>query len=42
MSGYTAVGYFHFRINDVALGFGIFLALSMSTLMLRRMSRANR
>jgi MFS transporter, LPLT family, lysophospholipid transporter len=42
MSGYTAVGYFHFRINDVTLGFGLFLAVSMSMLMLRKIPRAHR
>jgi MFS transporter, LPLT family, lysophospholipid transporter len=42
ISGYTAVGYLHFPINNVALGFGIFLAVGMSTLMLQRMPRGHR
>jgi LPLT family lysophospholipid transporter-like MFS transporter len=42
ISGYTAVGYIHFPMNDVALGFGIFLAVGMSTLMLQKMPRGHR
>jgi LPLT family lysophospholipid transporter-like MFS transporter len=42
ISGYTAVSYIHVAINDVALGFGIFLAVGMSTLMLQRMPRVHR
>jgi MFS transporter, LPLT family, lysophospholipid transporter len=42
IGGYTAVGYVHFAINDVALGFGILLAVGMSTLMLQRMPRGHR
>lgn len=42
IGGYTAVGYIHFPINNVALGFGIFLAVGMSTLMLQRMPRGHR
>jgi len=42
IGGYTAVGYIHFPINDVALGFGIFLAVGMSTLMLQRIPRGHR
>jgi MFS transporter, LPLT family, lysophospholipid transporter len=41
ISGYTAVGYIHIPVNDVALGFGIFLAVGMSALMLQRMPRGH-
>jgi MFS transporter, LPLT family, lysophospholipid transporter len=42
LGGYTAVGYIHFPINDIALGFGVFLAGSMSALMLQKMPRGGR
>jgi hypothetical protein len=40
VTGYTAVSFLRVPVNDIAVGFGLFLAMSMGTLGLMRRNPA--